>query len=575
VQPPSTTLQRALPSMRAISLPHIPVALVLTALAPFAIYLVLGAVIAFEHHAVPGDAWSRVGNAYYVLFSRDPHLAAMGFVWTPLPSFLVLPLLPFQVFFPGLVREGYAAVVVSAAAMAVAVWQLHGFLVDLRVRRSLRIVLTAVFALHPMIVLYGANGMSEALFVASLVITVRFVARWMHEPTTSSLVAAAMGLAVAYLTRYEAVIAAGAAGGVVAAVSYLRTRGAAQERRLTAAADLLVLLVPVGAAFLSWALASWIITGEPFPIFTSIYGNSAYVERAASDNAAATGQGTAAAVAYVAGQIIGLEPLLLPIIAAAAAICLWRRDWRVLAVVAILGAVLAFQVYAFLTGRTYGWLRFYISAVPLATMLVGLSVADMRGPRIQLSAGTGWLKRATRVVWESRWPRVIVGGVLVGFLASAYWPAYQTMADTRLGRGETAEHIHALVGRTGPGAYEPYSAEQAQGAREIALTLNAMDLEEGSVLVDSATAFPIIMQVADPRILVITSDRDFEGALADPLAYGVEYLLLPPDFQGHDALNRAYPDLYRSGTPFTEFVRTFDAPGRSPDWKLYRVIDNT
>jgi hypothetical protein len=83
------------------------------------------------------------------------------------------------------------------------------------------------------------------------------------------------------------------------------------------------------------------------------------------------------------------------------------------------------------------------------------------------------------------------------------------------------------------------------------------------------------MQVADPRVLVITSDRDFEGALADPQAYRVEYLLLPPDFQGHDALNRAYPDLYRSGTPFTELVRTFDAPGRSPDWKLYRVIDNT
>jgi hypothetical protein len=575
VQSPSTTLQRALPRMRAISLPHVPVALVLTAFAPLAIYLALGAVIAFEYHAVPGDAWSRVGNAYYVLFSRDPHLAAMGFVWTPLPSFLVLPLLPFQVFFPGLVREGYAAVVVSAAAMAVAVWQLHGFLVDLHVRRSLRIALTAVFALHPMIVLYGSNGMSEALFIASLVITVRFVARWIHEPTTSSLVAAAMGLALAYLTRYEAVIAAGAAGGVVAMVSYLRTRGSAGERRLTAASDLLVLLVPVGAAFLSWALASWIITGEPFPIFTSIYGNSAYVERAASDNAAATGQGTAAAVGYVAGQIIGLEPLLLPIIAAATAIGVWRRDWRALAVMGILGAVLAFQVYAFLTGRTYGWLRFYISAVPLATMLVGLAVADMRGPPIQLAASAHWFRRATRAVANSRWPRVIVGGVLVGFLASAYWPAYQTMADTRLGRGETAEHIHALVGRSGPDAYEPYSAEQAQGAREIASTLDSMGLDTGSVLVDAATAFPIIMQVADPRILVITSDRDFEGALADPLAYGVDYLLLPPDFQGHDALNRAYPELYRSGTPFTEFVRTFDAPGRSPDWKLYRVIDNS
>jgi len=575
VQWPSATLQRSVPRLPAISLPRIRISVILTAIAPFAIYLALGAVIAFEHHAVPGDAWSRVGNAYYVLYSRDPHLAAMGFVWTPLPSFLVMPLLPFQVFFPGLVRDGYAAVVVSAAAMAVAVWQLHGFLVDLQTRRSLRIVLTAAFALHPMIVLYGANGMSEALFVAALVITVRFVARWIHEPTTASLVAAAMALALAYLTRYEAVIAAGAAGAIVGLVSYMRAGGVARERRLTAVADLLVLLVPVGAAFASWALASWVITGEPFPIFTSIYGNSAYVARAASENAAATGQGTAAALSYVAGQIVGLEPLLLPIIAASAAICLWRRDWRVLAVTVILGAVLAFQVYAFLTGRTYGWLRFYISAVPLATMLVGLCVAETRVPRPPLADGARLLHRAIRIGADSRWPRVIAGGVLAGCLMSAYWPAFQTMADTRLGRGETAEHIHAMIGRSGPGAYEPYSAEQALGAREIALELDAMDLDEGAVLTDSATAFPIIMQVADPRVLVITSDRDFEGALADPQAYRVEYLLLPPDFQGHDALNRAYPDLYRSGTPFTELVRTFDAPGRSPDWKLYRVIDNT
>jgi hypothetical protein len=559
----------------AISLPRVPITLVLTAIAPLAMYLALGAVLAFGYHAIPGDAWSRVGNAYYVLFSRDPHLAAIGFVWTPLPSLLLLPLLPFQALFPGLVREGYAAVVVSAAAMAVAVWQLHGFLVDLHLRRSLRIVLTAAFALHPMIVLYGANGMSEALFIAALVITVRFTAKWIHEPMTSSLVAAAMGLAFAYLTRYEAVIAAGAAGGVVALVSYARTSGEARERWLTAVADLLVLLVPVAAAFASWAFASWIITGEPFPIFTSIYGNSAYVERAASENAAATGQGTGAALSYVAGQIVGLEQLLLPLIAVSAAICLWRREWRVLAVMGILGAVLAFQVYAFLTGRTYGWLRFYISAVPLATMLVGLCLADTQKPRLPLPDGARWFRRAPRSVADSRWPRVIAGGVLVGCLASAYWPAFQTMADTRLGRGETAEHIHALVGRSGPGAYEPYSAEQALGAREIASTLDAMGLDEGSVLVDSATAFPIIMQVANPRVLVITSDRDFEGALADPQAYGVEYLLLPPDFQGHDALNRAYPELYRAGTPFTELVRTFDAPGRSPDWKLYRVVDNT
>ena len=39
------------------------------------------------------DAMSRVANGYYVLFSRDPHLAAIGFVWNPLPSLAAIPLL--------------------------------------------------------------------------------------------------------------------------------------------------------------------------------------------------------------------------------------------------------------------------------------------------------------------------------------------------------------------------------------------------------------------------------------------------------------------------------------------------
>ena len=38
-----------------------------------------------------GDAWSRITNAYYVLYSRDPHLAAIGFIWNPLPSLMAIP----------------------------------------------------------------------------------------------------------------------------------------------------------------------------------------------------------------------------------------------------------------------------------------------------------------------------------------------------------------------------------------------------------------------------------------------------------------------------------------------------
>ena len=64
-----------------------------------------------------GDAWSRTANGMLILFSRDPHIAAVGFVWNPAPSILQLPLIlalwPFHLpLFSGPVFS-----VITAAAM--------------------------------------------------------------------------------------------------------------------------------------------------------------------------------------------------------------------------------------------------------------------------------------------------------------------------------------------------------------------------------------------------------------------------------------------------------------------------
>ena len=75
-------------------------------------YLAVAVLLVFGANIVQADALSRVGNAEYVLFSRDPHLAAIGFVWSPLPSLLMLPLLPFKLIFPQLVQLGFAANIV-------------------------------------------------------------------------------------------------------------------------------------------------------------------------------------------------------------------------------------------------------------------------------------------------------------------------------------------------------------------------------------------------------------------------------------------------------------------------------
>ena len=63
-------------SAARISLRHVNAPLLLSLVLWRWLLLLPGAGQAFQ-----GDAYSRVGNAYYVLFSRDPHLAAIGFVW--------------------------------------------------------------------------------------------------------------------------------------------------------------------------------------------------------------------------------------------------------------------------------------------------------------------------------------------------------------------------------------------------------------------------------------------------------------------------------------------------------------
>ena len=49
-----------------------------------------------------------------MIASRDPHLAAIGFVWPPLPSFLDIPILAFQRWFPFLSTQAFAGSVEAA-----------------------------------------------------------------------------------------------------------------------------------------------------------------------------------------------------------------------------------------------------------------------------------------------------------------------------------------------------------------------------------------------------------------------------------------------------------------------------
>ena len=522
-------------------------------LGAFGLYVAVAALLVFRYSSFANDAQARTANAYYVMFSRDPHLAAIGFVWNPLPSLSVMPVLALKVLWPALARRAFAGNLVSAVFMAGAVVEVAAILRDLRARPWLVAVLTAGFALHPMIVLYGANGMSEAIFLFTLLACARQLALWLGSGELRPLVMGAIALAFAYLARNEAAAAAGAATLLVATVTLVRTPGDRRYRTMTAVVDATVFAAPFAVAFVGWALASWIIVGHPFEQFSSVYGTASQLRVInASGGAGPSGPG------HVVRQLAALVPLL-PVTAGMAALAtVRRRDPRILAHVAIFGAVVAFAVVAALAGQTLGSFRYYIALVPLAVVFTGVALTSPAGER---RAHAGRLRSSLGLA-----AALVLMGTAIPASAVA-------MANPRIGQEEAVD-LNFVFRSAISGADNVTGAERYRSVSTISDYIDGKRLPAGSVILDTATpCVPfIVLRSLRPRQFVITNDRDFAAVLADPPTFGARYLLVPAKggYGDLDALNRSYPSLFADGAGIASLEHQFDGPG-CPSFRLYRV----
>src|SRR4051812_46347229 len=86
--------------------------------AALAVYVAAAVYLIFVNDVIFPDALSRVGNAQYVIASRDRHLAAIGFVWNPLPSLVLVPFIPLRYLWPQLISTGFLGALSSALFMA-------------------------------------------------------------------------------------------------------------------------------------------------------------------------------------------------------------------------------------------------------------------------------------------------------------------------------------------------------------------------------------------------------------------------------------------------------------------------
>ncbi len=536
-------------------------------LVAFAVYLTVAILLDFKYRILPLDAVSRMANGYYVLWSRDPHLAAIGFVWSPLQSAADIPLLLFKPLFPVLATHDLAGSIVSVFAGVGAVYQVHAALREWGVRRGPRLALTLVFGINPMVLYYAGNGMSDMLYTFLLVMTTRYFLRWLHDGGLRPLVYAGSALGLAYLDRYEALGAAGMAAVVVLGVSYWRSQGQVRARVMAASADATIFLAPLVATFMSWAVMSFVITGQFFPGISSQYGTSAQTSESVHMTLAVR-------AAHGLHNVEYLAPLLPVVLVLAIFFAARRRDLRILAPLTILGGSVTFDALGLLVGFLEPWYRYFIVSVPLDVMLVGCILAQGS------TARTPSLARAAVGTSSATWRRT--KGFAVGVIGVVVVVALLGVSVPLSGRGIFASTVQSSESTelgalflAHPTKTEVQWTHHYAHIESIDAYIGNMNLPDGSIVADTyGNCTPqIVTSVPNSKVFVIINDRDFQRVLADPLTFGAHYLFVPqPVGVGLvDALNEEYPTLYANGAGFAKLVHQFNADGICATYRLYRV----
>lgn len=540
----------------------------------FGVYTALGVWLNAGIEFIFVDSLSRVAAVSGMLLSRDPHLAAIGFVFTPLTAAAQLPLGALGHWWPWLLRWNITAAVMSAGFMAGAVVQIRGMARDRGCGTAFTVLLVALFAANPMIILYAANGMSEAPFLFSLCWAVRRMIRWVRTDDVHDLLLTGIALALAYLTRYDALAPMLVCATMVAGVSVTRQRTSAvrnpggSNRWWAALMDAVVVALPGLLAFALWTASSWLITGTAFQQFSSVYGNSAIIAQSGTVAGAKADQ-----AAFALAEVLVLSPAFPIILVVALVVSYRRRDLEVIAPVLLFGSVVGTQALLYVQGSTFPFLRFYIAIIPLTCCLVVMTHRPS-GTVVARRMGPASVPRPPHLDRRYIGPSLYVVTATVLVIGST---AVTTvgMGDARLGALE-----HSLASAIVPGRHAP--SEEAilrtfSVERQLADYLDSLHLRDGAVLLDTVESFAVVTSSANPKQFVITSDTDFVPTLNDLAGHGVQYVLsVPNERRGTaDAVNRRYPTMYENGSGgvATLVLEIPNTPNIDPvRWRLYRVV---
>ncbi|WP_058830181.1 glycosyltransferase family 39 protein [Paenibacillus polymyxa] len=487
------------------------------------------------------DALSRVANAFYVLYSRDPHLGAIGFIWNPLPSLLEMVILLLYPIFPALASYGLAAVILSATFSALTAMLLYRAGVRTGLSSRMSLLLALLYALNPFILLFGANGLSDSLYIYFIMMTVIEFALWLKDRMTASLIVSGLALAMAFWTRYEAVpLGVAMAVGVVLAILFLhrnlgRRELALREKLHKVEATWLLLLLPVVFSGLLWIFFNYLIMGNAFYFLNSEYSNTAQsAELLNDDKFVEIFSNPLVALKFIASKTIWYSvPLFAILFIRLLSGRLFR--WGTLIILLLFLSVPGLQFLLMMRQSSYGWFRYFMYVFPITVAWLPYELSQLQG----------------------RWRRAAFGLVSVSLLLTAGLLSYA------LTRPDIAPDENSFLTRTGNVNYVRQESD-----RKIAVWLDE-HLPKSTIMTDSASAYTMIVYSQYSKRFLITSDYAFNKALSYPQENHVDYILVPKIMSGMplSKINMVYPNLYEHGAPWVQLEREFNG-----EWRLYKVL---
>ncbi|BBY49791.1 hypothetical protein MARA_32590 [Mycolicibacterium arabiense] len=520
-----------------------------------ALYFTIGTILVLRYNMFDPDATSRVANAGYVVFSRQPHLSAIGFVWNPLPSMVEIPVLQFSRWWPELKTHGLASVVQSALFMAGAALMVRRIALDRAVGAAWRWLAVACFALQPMIVVYGASGMSEAAETFFLLWCIRHLMQWIRHDRVGDLAWAGIALGLGYLARYEVVPAAVGAAALVAVIAFRRARSSG--RFDSAILSVVIVMFPLTCAFTIWAVTGWVVSGELFATLSSQYGNGSQVAGAA-ERGGPLGQAASDDWVVIGARLLGMQPFLGVAVAGAVVVAALRRNVAVLVPIATMGPVLAFAAWSQYSSTTFGWFRFYLLAIPLVVCVALACWTPHDDEPARWRAGD----LVSRVG-----AALLAASLLIGIPVTV-----RAMSDERIGNQQLQFGLKSLADPQRYPPTEQWFRRLMVNDRSLADYFDRRHLPEGSVLMDTFNTWGIWLSSNNPRQFVITSDYDFNPVMNRPWDFGVRYIVASnPVISDADALNVRYPSLWNDGAGLGTLVHSVYGATGDERFRVYRI----